>query len=581
MYCFAVSTHKNEAMKKSNNQLMKDQCYLFFCTLLLLGCKGDLADDDRGQWQLYGGDYSNQRFSSLDQINTENAQELKLVWEQQLGTMDAQECTPIIADGSMYVSTSNGPRYVYAFDAVNGEKKWTHEFTIPEEVSRYACCGIVNRGVSYHDGKIFVGRLDGQLTALDAETGAELWTSAVVDYRQGSVITSPPLVVNGKVIIGFGGGEYGSTSYLSAYDANSGAQVWKAMTIPGETDPAVAASWKGDSWKVGGAAPWYIGSYDSVLNLIYYGTSNPSPWNAASRGVDSHEYGDVTNLYSSSTLALDPETGEIKWHYQTTPYDAWDYDGVNELVLADLVLEGQQVPVGMKADRNGFFYVINRSSGKLISAEKYVKTTWADRIDITTGRPVENLAFRLTSTTPASGIYPSLVGGKNWQPMAYNPNTGLVYIPANKIGMDAGSTEVSYQRGYFYLGFEFEMRYDDDQSAGEYIAWDPVKMKEVWTIPQKYPLTGGAVTTAGNLLFFGNHEGVFQAHNALTGDLLWTYKTTSGVSAAPMTYSIDGKQYVAVVEGRLTTFLNVFGGSMAEEMAAATPPGGKVLVFSL
>ncbi|MDH3712114.1 MAG: PQQ-dependent dehydrogenase, methanol/ethanol family, partial [Cyclobacteriaceae bacterium] len=512
---------------------------------------------------------------------TENVKGLRLIWEQSLGTEEAQECTPIIHDGMMYVSTSNGPKYVHAFDAATGESKWTHEFSIPEDVSRYACCGIVNRGVSYENGKIFVGRLDGQLTALDAMTGAELWTSVVVDYRQGSVITSPPLVVRSKVIIGFGGGEYGSTSYLSAYDVHTGTQVWKSLTIPGDEDQAVADSWKDESWKVGGAAPWYIGSYDPELNLIYYGTSNPSPWNAASRGTDSHDYGSTTNLYSCTTLALDPDTGTIRWYYQTTPYDAWDYDGVNEFVLADFEIDGQQIPVGMKADRNGFFYVINRASGKLISAEKYVRVSWADHIDLATGKPVENPAFRLTSTKSASEIYPSLVGGKNWQPMAYNPNTGLVYIPANKIGMDCGSTEVSYQRGYFYLGFEWKMRYDDDRSAGEYVAWDPLKQQKVWTIPQKFPLTGGAMTTAGNLLFFGNHEGIFQAHHAVTGAKLWTYKTTSGVSAAPMTYSINGKQYVAIIEGRLTNFLNVFGGEVAKQMAEATPVGGRVLVFTL
>ncbi len=564
----------------SNNAEMHFYVILIACILFVMGCEEE-PKDDNGQWQKYGMDYTNQRYSPLDQLNTENVKGLKLIWEQSLGIEEAQECTPIIADGIMYVSTSSGPKYVHAFNAATGEKKWTHEFSIAEDVSRYACCGIVNRGVSYENGKIFVGRLDGQLTALDAMTGAELWTSTVVDYKQGSAITSPPLVVKGKVIIGFGGGEYGSTSYLSAYDANTGEQVWKSLTIPGDEDPAVAASWKDDSWKVGGAAPWYVGSYDSELDLIYYGTSNPSPWNAASRGTDSHEYGNVTNLYSCSTLAIDPETGAIRWYYQTTPYDAWDYDGVNEFVLADIQIDGQEVPVGMKADRNGFFYVLNRATGKLISAEKYVKVTWADRIDLVSGRPVENPAFRLTSVKPATGIYPSLGGGKNWQPMAYNPNTGLVYIPANKIGMDAGSTEVSYQRGYFYLGFEFELRYDDDQSAGEYIAWDPIKQEKVWTIPQKFPMTGGGMTTAGNLLFFGNHEGVFQAHHAVTGDKLWSYKTMSGVTAAPMTYSIDGKQYVAVIEGRLTSFLNAIGGKMGKSMAEATPAGGKVLVFAL
>lgn len=546
----------------------------------LLSCQSEKSETLDIGWSMYGGDYTNQRFSPVDQITTENIDQLKLSWEQPLGIEEAQECSPIVVDNIIYVSTSNGPKFVYAFDAATGEKKWTYGITIPDDVVRYACCGMVSRGVSYHDGKILVGRLDGKLTALDASNGAELWTSEVVDYRQGSVITSPPLIVDNRIIIGFGGGEYGSTSYLSAFDIEKGELLWKSLTVPGD-DPKVVASWKDDSWKVGGAAAWYVGSYDPELNLIYYGTSNPSPWNAATRGSDSHEYGEITNLYSSSTLAIDPANGVIKWYYQTTPYDAWDYDGVNEFVLADLDFGNGSQPIGLKADRNGFLYVINRSTGKIISANKYVKVTWADSINLATGRPVENPEYRVTSTHPGSGIYPSLIGGKNWQPMAFNPETGLVYIPANKIGMNTERTEVSYQRGYFYLGLENEMIFDDDQSAGEYVAWDPVKGEKVWSIPQKFPLTGGALSTAGNLLFFGNHEGYFLAYDATSGKKLWEYKTSSGISAAPISYMINGRQYIAIIEGRLTNFLNVLGGEMAEAMTNATPVGGKLLVFSI
>lgn len=542
--------------------------------------KGDSKAAVKTSWSAYGGDQSNKRFSSLDQINTTNAKDLALAWEQSLNIDEAQECTPIIADGMLFVTTSSGPKFVYAFDAKTGAEKWKVGLTIPADVARFACCGIVNRGASYSNGKLFVGRLDGKLTCFNAADGKELWTSVVVDYQQGSVITSPPLIVGDKVITGHGGGEYGSTSYLSAFNVADGKLVWKTLTVPGE-DPKVAATWKGDSWKTGGAAPWFIGSYDPELNTIYWGTSNPSPWNATMRGVDNEKYGEKTNLYSASTLAINPEDGKIKWHYQTTPFDAWDYDGVNESVLADINVGGAVTPVLMHADRNGFFYVLDRRSGKLLSADAYVKANWAKSIDIATGMPVEDPKFRLTATNTVKAVFPSFMGGKNWQPMAYNPGTGLVYIPANNVGMDFKGAKVNYQRGYFFLGSEWTMQYDAGVSPGEYIAWDPIAKKKVWSIPQKFPIPGGAATTAGGLVFFGNIEGTFNAVDAKTGASLWTTKTKSGVCAAPMTYEVDGKQYVAILEGRPTVIPGFVGGKMGEDMVKATPAGGKISVFAL
>jgi PQQ-dependent dehydrogenase (methanol/ethanol family) len=534
----------------------------------------------KSAWSFYGGDQKNQRYSTLDQINTANAKDLKLAWEQSLNHDEAQECTPIIAEGTIFVTTASGPKYVHAFDAKTGTPKWRIEFQIAPDIARFACCGIVNRGASYSNGKLFVGRLDGKLTCLNAADGKELWTTEVVDYKQGSVITSPPLIVGDKVVTGHGGGEYGSTSYISAYDMNTGKIAWKTLTVPG-TDPKVAASWKGDSWKTGGAAPWFIGSYDADLNTIYWGTSNPSPWNATMRGVDNEKYGEKTNLYSASTLALNPADGTIKWHYQTTPFDAWDYDGVNESVLADLDIAGVKTPVLMHADRNGFFYCINRTNGKVVSADAFVKVNWAKSIDVATGLPVEDPAFRLTAKNSVKAVFPSFMGGKNWQPMAFNPGTGLVYIPANNVGMDFKAAKVNYQRGYFFLGSEWAMQYDKDVTAGEYIAWDPINKKKVWSIPQKFPIPGGAMTTAGNLMFYGNLEGTFNAVDAKTGASVWTTKTTSGVCAAPMTYEVDGKQYVAIVEGRPTVIPGFLGGKMGEDMVKATPAGGKISVFAL
>jgi alcohol dehydrogenase (cytochrome c) len=551
---------------------------LLFVIFILQSCNKDASKtNDKNSWSYYGGDQSNQRYSTLDQINTTNAKDLGLVWEQSLNLDEAQECTPILADGTLFVTTALGPKYVHAFDAKTGKPKWRVEFTIPADFARYACCGLVNRGASYANGKIYVGRLDGKLTCLEAETGKELWTTVVVDYQQGAVITSPPLIVGNKIITGHGGGEFGAVSYLSAYDAETGKQLWKTLTVPG-SDPKVVESWKGDSWKSGGSSPWFIGTYDPELNTVYWGTGNPSPWLASVRTVDDANYGKKTNLHSASTLALNPDDGTIKWTYQTTPADSWDYDGVNELVMADLNIGGTKTPVIMKADRNGFFYCLDRRSGKLLSADTFVKTTWAKSIDLASGLPVEDTLFRVTKTNKATGIFPSVLGGKNWQPMSYNPNTGLVYIPANNVGMDLKAADVSFQRGYPYIGTELGIIYPD--KPGEYIAWDPVAKKKVWGIDQKFPLAGGGATTAGGLLFFGNIEGTFQAVDAKTGKTLWQTKTTSGITAAPMTYEIDGKQYVAIVEGRPNTIPG-FIGQIGAEMVKATPAGGKISVFAL
>ena len=503
---------------------------------LMLGCASP-PEPQSLDWSMYGNDYANTRYSHLDQLNSENIANLKVAWTFDLDSLEAQECTPITVNGTLYVTTASGPRYVYALNAETGVLKWKREFEMPEDIGRYACCGIVNRGPSYADGKLLVGRLDGHLTALDAQTGEEIWTVQVVDYLQGSVITSPPLIVGNKVITGFGGGEYGARGSINAYDLNTGKEVWKTWTIPGEGEPG-NDSWQGDTWKTGGGAAWFIGSYDPDLNLIYWGTSNPSPWKAAVRGPDTSDYGKITNLYSASTLALDPDTGEIRWYYQTTPYDAWDYDGVNELVLANLKLDGSQVPVLMKADRNGFFYVLNRQTGELISAEKFVPVNWAERIDLETGLPVEIPESRPTADHRVKDVYPSFLGGKNWQPMAYNPDTGLVYIPANNLAMEMGTGEIMYQRGLFYLGSEWEMHPGPGDNIAELMAWNPVTYEKVWSVPQKFTLHGGGgtITTAGNLVFLGGTDGLFSAYNATTGERLWSYTAVSGINAAPMTY---------------------------------------------
>ncbi|HEX7214683.1 MAG TPA: PQQ-dependent dehydrogenase, methanol/ethanol family [Methylomirabilota bacterium] len=550
-------------------------------SLLGLLCLASISAADSGAaWGVYGGDTANTRYSSLDKINTGNVQQLRVAWALQLGSVRSQESTPILVGDTLYVTSSFGPKNVFAVDARTGTVRWRYSPDVPGGIDQFACCDVNNRGVAYANGKVFVGRLDGHMVALDAKTGAELWKTQVVDYTQGSVITSPPTIVKNLVITGFGGGEYGARGYLSALDQDSGKEVWRFWTVPGPGEPG-NDSWKGDSWKYGGATAWLIGSYDPALNLIYYGTSNPSPWGGSIRGLDSGNYGTMTNLYSSSTLALNADTGKLVWHYQSTPHDVWDYDGVNELVLADVTVNGQKTPAMFKADRNGFFYVLDRRTGKLISAQSYVPINWATGVDMTTGRPIEVPDKRPRFKFRAMNICPNLLGGKNWHPMSYSPQTGLVYIPSINLCMDMEGAEPAYKRGSFYLAFEFDLgKSGPGGYMSELMAWDPVKQQKVWGNKDALPWLGGTMTTAGGLVFHGDVRGWFKALDAKTGKQLWQFQTGSGVAAAPMTYELDGKQYVAVVSGR-TFSIPVFLGPIGKQMVDASPEGGTLFVFEL
>jgi alcohol dehydrogenase (cytochrome c) len=539
----------------------------------------DPADDTANSWPQHGGGYDNTRFSPLKNINTTNVGKLKLAYSLQLGSLRSNEAAPIVIGDTMYVSTSWGPKFVYALNAATGAIKWVYEPEIPEDVLQFACCDVNSRGVTHADGKLFVGRLDGKLSALDAKTGKELWTTTVVDYKQGSVITSPPLVVKDKVLTGFGGGEYGARGSLQAFDVNTGKEVWKTWTVPGPGE-ANNDTWKGDSWQHGGAVLWLTGSYDAKTNTVFWGTSNPGPWNSAVRSTGDGNYGKLSNLYSSSTVAFDADTGKIKWWVQGTPADAWDYDGVNELVLADIAVGGKKTPVYMKADRNGFFYVVNRDTGKIVSAEKYVPTNWASKIDIATGKPVEDPSKRPGPGRPVKNVCPNLIGGKNWQPMSFNPQTGLVYIPSNNVCMDWSVSDVTYKRGVFYLGGEFPPVEGPGGYLGELVAWDPVAQKKVWGVKTDLPFNGGTLTTAGGLTFWGDLHGVFHAYDAKTGKELWTSGGLgSGIGAGPISYSVNGKQYVAVVIGR-TAGIPPFVGHIGKKMTAASPEGGALFVFT-
>ncbi|MCP4296563.1 MAG: PQQ-dependent dehydrogenase, methanol/ethanol family [Proteobacteria bacterium] len=531
---------------------------------------------EKGVWSMYGKDYSNTRFSELDEIGTKNVSKLNLKYMVSLGTLRAQQSTPLVIGNILYVTSSNGPKHVMAMDAETGETIWTYNTKIPGGVEKYACCDVGNKGVAYGEGKVFFGQLDGKLVALDAKTGKEVWVKTVVDHTQGSVLNVPPLIVKDMVITGFGGGEYGAKGQLTAYKIATGEQVWRTVSIPKE----LRSTWKGDSWKRGGGVFWYIGSYDPKLNMIYWGTSNPSPWSSAIRGNGSSNIGKYTNKHSASTLAMDADTGKIVWHYQTTPHDAWDYDGVNEMILIDMKIKGKKVPVLMKADRNGFFYVLNRKTGKLISAEPFVYQNWAKKIDMKTGMPVENPEKRPGMDKLAKNICPHLLGGKNWYPMSYSPKTGLVYIPTLNLCMDMEGMEVKYRRGSFYLGKDFPTVPGPGGFGGELVAWDPVKQKKVWGVKEKYPLGGGTLVTAGNIVFHGAFDGFFRAFNAKTGKMLWKFSAGSGIGAAPMTFTANGKQFVAVVVGKTITIPG-FLGALGVDIAKETPPGGTMLVFGL
>jgi alcohol dehydrogenase (cytochrome c) len=552
----------------------------------LLMCDGSARADEAldralqndGNWPMYGRTYDNQRFSPLTQINDQNVSGLKLAWAFQVGALRSNEASPIVIDGTLYISSSSGPKGVFALDAKTGALKWQFQPDVAEDVQPYVCCDVDSRGVSFASGKILFSQLDGFLSALDAQTGKLVWKSKVVDYKDGETNTSPPLIVKNMAIIGFSGGEYGARGAIQAYDIATGKQLWKTWTIPGPGEPG-NDTWKGDSWQHGGGTAWYVGSYDAKTNTVFYGTANPGPWNAAVRSTGTSDLGKLTNAGSASTLAIDPDTGKIKWQIQSTPAETWDYDGVNELVLADVMINGQKTPIYMKADRNGFFFVANRETGKLLSAEPFVPVNWAKGFDLESVRPIEDPAKRPRLDYKATDICPSWVGGKNWQPTSFNPMTGLAYIPSNNTCQDMQLTDVAFRRGVFYLGNDFAVN-PGHGYLGRLLAINPATQKEAWHMDLPLPWNGGTMTTAGNLVFFGDIEGIFHALDAKTGKELWRMNLGSGIGAGPVTFTVDGKQYVAVLAGRAEgppTFM----GEVGKKIIAATPEGGTLFVFSM
>jgi len=537
-------------------------------------------------WPSHGLDYAETRFSRLNQISTANVKDLGLVWSYNLESTRGVEATPLVVDGIMYVSASWS--IVHAIDVRSGKKIWTYDPKVPREIGYKGCCDVVNRGVALYEGKVFVASFDGRLIALDAASGRKVWEKdTIVDHKFSYTITGAPRVFKGKVIIGNGGAEYGVRGYITAYDAKTGEQKWRWFTVPGdpsqpfedESMERAAKTWDpaGKWWEAGGGGTaWDTMSFDPKLNLMYVGTGNGSPWAASRR---SPAGGD--NLYLASIVALNPDTGKYVWHYQETPSDNWDYTSTQPMILADLKIEGKPRKVILHAPKNGFFFVIDRTNGKLISAKNFVDVNWATGYDAA-GRPIETADARPTDR-PYDAI-PGPYGAHNWHSMSFNPQTGLVYLPAQNIPMNmmddkhwrfnaSKPGQPGSGTGWNTANYINAVP-PKSKPFGRLIAWDPVQQKEAWRQDQVSPWNGGTLTTAGDLVFQGTADGRFVAYNARTGDKLWESPTGTGVVAAPITYLVDGKQYVSIAVG--------WGGSYGQEKRATERQGpGTVYTFAV
>ncbi|HKQ76357.1 MAG TPA: PQQ-dependent dehydrogenase, methanol/ethanol family [Blastocatellia bacterium] len=519
------------------------------------------ADREAGNWMSHGRDYGEQRFSPLKEINDQNASALGLAWYYDLDTDRGQEATPIVVDGVMYVTSAWSK--VFAFDAATGSLRWSYDPKVPPEWAVNACCDVVNRGVAVWKGKVFVGALDGRLVALDAANGKLVWETLTIDRNFRYTITGAPRVAKGKVFIGNGGAEMGVRGYVSAYDAETGKLSWRFYTVPGDPSKPfeskalerAAGTWTGEWWKYGGGGTvWDSIVYDPEFDHLYIGVSNGSPWN---RRIRSPGGGD--NLFLSSIVALKADSGDYVWHYQETPGEIWDYTACQQITLADLTIDGRARKALLHAPKNGFFYVLDRATGALISAKPYTQVNWASGIDIKTGRPIETAIARYEGSDPAL-ITPGPLGAHNWQPMSYSPLTGLVYIPAQEAGFPYKSDE-NFQSKKLAANYGVDVvaagmpQIPEIKKAilesvkGRLLAWDPVGQKRVWEVERPGPWNGGVLSTAGNLVFEGTASGNFEAYRADNGKKLWSFTAQTGVMAGPVTYTVNGQQYIAVLAG--------------------------------
>jgi PQQ-dependent dehydrogenase (methanol/ethanol family) len=514
-----------------------------------------------GDWTMTGRTPDLQRFSPLNQITTANVRNLKAAWSFSTGTLRGHEGNPLVINNVMYVHSSF-PNKVYALDLTKPGAPiiWQHTPKQPAEAIPIACCDLVNRGLAYHpSGKLFIELLAGDLLALDARTGRQLWRVPNADYRQGSTMTNAPIVIKDIVIAGISGGEFGVRGRVTAYDVNSGRELWRGYStgpdadvkIVGDANPAYPShrgkdlgvtTWQGDEWQRGGGTTWGWYSYDPELNLFYYSSGNPGTWNPDQRPGD--------NKWSMTIFARNPDNGQVKWAYQMTPHDEWDYDGVNENILADLTIGGRAVKALVHFDRNGFGYTLDRTNGRVLVAKPFGPVNWATSVDLATGLPVRNPRYGTTSARNTTEICPAAIGFKDQQPAAFSPVTGLFYVPANHICMDYEGVEVKYSAGQPYVGAIVRMYPGPGGHRGRFIAWDATTGSVKWEIKENLAAYGGALATAGGVVFYGTMEGWLKAVDARTGAELWRFKTPSGIIGNPMTYmGPDGKQYVAVLSG--------------------------------
>ncbi|HEX8696313.1 MAG TPA: methanol/ethanol family PQQ-dependent dehydrogenase [Longimicrobium sp.] len=563
------------------------------------------ATPDDGQWLMASKDYANTRFSGLAQITAQNVASLKLAWTFTTGNTRGHEGAPLVVGNTMYVVTPF-PNFLYALDLTRqGEVKWSYRPPFERSAPGVACCDLVNRGAAYADGRLFYVTLDNQAVAVDAATGREVWRVKLGDINRGETMTMAPLVVKGKVIVGNAGGEMGVRGWVQALDAGTGRTVWKAYNTGPDPDVLIGpgfrpfyasdrgnnlgvTTWPPDMWKTGGATVWGWVSYDPRLDLIYYGTGNPGPWNPAQRPGD--------NKWSAGIFARDPDDGQARWFYQWAPHDLFDYDGINENILVDLPIGGRTVQALLRAERNGYVYVMDRGTGQVLSADPYVYITSTKGVDLKSGRLqyASEKEPRIGEVTRE--ICPAAPGAKDWQPAAWSPRTRLLYMPHQNLCMDWESVEANYIAGTPFVGANVRFYGGPGGHRGEFTAWDPVGRRAVWKLRERFPVWSGALATAGDVVFYGTMDRWFKAVDARTGRLLWQFRTGSGIIGQPITFrGPDGKQYVAifdgvggwsgaVVSGDLSPQDPTAGGGFVgamQDLPQYTSKGGTLYVFSL
>ena len=559
---------------------------------------------EEGEWRMAARDPASTRYSPLDQITTANAQTLQLAFTFSTGVVRGHEAAPLVVGRTMYV-VAPYPNVLYALDLPGGTLKWKFEPKPDAGAQGVACCDLVNRGAAYANGRIFFNTLDNQTLAVDAESGAELWRAKLGDIQLGETMTMAPLVVKDKVLVGNSGGEFGVRGWLTALDAATGKTAWRAWSTGPDRDVLIGPafkpfypqdrgtdlgvrSWPPEAWKIGGGNVWGWISYDPELDLIYYGTANPGPWNPEQRPGD--------NRWTAGLFARRPDTGEAVWFYQFSPHDLHDYDGVNENILIDAEFGGAPRKLLVHPDRNGYIYLMDRRTGEVLSAHPYVAVTTSTGVDLKTGRLQYDPTKEPKVGKTIRNICPVSPGAKDWQPSAYSPRTRLVYIPHQNLCQDTQTYQVSYIAGTPYVGADSKMYPGPGGHRGLFTAWDPIAGKQAWRLEENFPVWSGALATAGDVVFYGTMEGWFKAVDARSGKLLWQFKTGSGIIGQPVSYrGPDGKQYVAILSGVggwagaiVSGDLDARDGTSAKgfvnamkDLPAATTKGGMLYVFKL